>query len=245
MRNRWLKRFLVLMAGVLALPYLLTLVYAVVPPPVSATMLWKKLEGQQIDYRWRPLSDTSQNLVRSVVTAEDAGICRHNGVEWAVLGEVITEAMEREGGPTRGGSTITQQVAKNLFLWPSRSYVRKGLEIPLALWIDLVWTKTAHCRGVREHCRVGTRRLWRRSSGTTPFQEVSKGVDAVTGGQPGGVTAQSGGSQCWAPRPQNKSHGAHHSPPCQLHRALSGLPEARLRAGWTGIRQVRLVKASR
>jgi monofunctional biosynthetic peptidoglycan transglycosylase len=141
MRNRWLKRFLVLMAGVLALPYLLTLVYAVVPPPVSATMLWKKLEGQQIDYRWRPLSDTSQNLVRSVVTAEDAGICRHNGVEWAVLGEVITEAMEREGGPTRGGSTITQQVAKNLFLWPSRSYVRKGLEIPLALWIDLVWTK--------------------------------------------------------------------------------------------------------
>jgi monofunctional biosynthetic peptidoglycan transglycosylase len=137
MRNRWLKRFLVLMAGVLALPYLLTLVYAVVPPPVSATMLWKKLEGQQIDYRWRPLSDTSQNLVRSVVTAEDAGICRHNGVEWAVLGEVITEAMEREGGPTRGGSTITQQVAKNLFLWPSRSYVRKGLEIRLPCGLTL------------------------------------------------------------------------------------------------------------
>ena len=67
-------------------------------------MLWKKLEGQPIDYRWRPLSDTSQNLVRSVVTAEDAGICSHNGVEWAVLGDVISEAMQRDGGPTRGGS---------------------------------------------------------------------------------------------------------------------------------------------
>jgi monofunctional biosynthetic peptidoglycan transglycosylase len=141
MRNRWLKRFLVLMAGVAGAAIPADAGLCCRPPPVSATMLWKKLEGQQIDYRWRPLSDTSQNLVRSVVTAEDAGICRHNGVEWAVLGEVITEAMEREGGPTRGGSTITQQVAKNLFLWPSRSYVRKGLEIPLALWIDLVWTK--------------------------------------------------------------------------------------------------------
>jgi monofunctional biosynthetic peptidoglycan transglycosylase len=141
MRNRWLRRVLAAVAVVVLLPYLLTLVYAVVPPPVSATMLWKKLDGQRIDYRWRPLADTSQNLVRSVVTAEDAGICRHNGVEWGVLGEVISEAMQREGGPTRGGSTITQQVAKNLFLWPSRSYVRKALEIPLALWIDLVWTK--------------------------------------------------------------------------------------------------------
>jgi monofunctional biosynthetic peptidoglycan transglycosylase len=141
MRNRWLRRVLAAVAVVVLLPYLLTLVYAVVPPPVSATMLWKKLDGQGIDYRWRPLADTSQNLVRSVVTAEDAGICRHNGVEWGVLGEVISEAMQREGGPTRGGSTITQQVAKNLFLWPSRSYVRKALEIPLALWIDLVWTK--------------------------------------------------------------------------------------------------------
>ena len=139
LRNRWLKRGLAVLGVALLLPYVLTLVYAIVPPPVSTTMVWKKLEGNGIDYRWRPLSDTSQNLVRSVVTAEDARICLHNGVEWGVLREVISEAME--GGATRGGSTITQQVAKNLYLWPSRSYLRKALELPLALWIDLIWSK--------------------------------------------------------------------------------------------------------
>lgn len=140
-QKRWLKAAAIAVGGVLLLPYVVTLVYALVPPPVSAMMIWKKLEGQPVDYSWRPLAETSQNLVRSVVTAEDAGICRHNGVEWGVLREVMREAMEREGGASRGGSTITQQVAKNLFLWPSRSYVRKALELPLALWIDLVWSK--------------------------------------------------------------------------------------------------------
>ena len=141
LRNRWLKTGPAALGVLLLLPYVLTLVYALVPPPVSATMVWKKLEGNGIDYRWRPLAETSQNLVRSVVTAEDAGICRHNGVEWGVLRDVMKEAMERDGGASRGGSTITQQVAKNLFLWPSRSYLRKALELPLALWIDLVWSK--------------------------------------------------------------------------------------------------------
>ncbi len=141
LRNRWTRILLAAVGTALLLPYLLVLVYALVPPPVSATMLWKKLEGNPIDYRWLPLAETSQNLVRAVVTAEDAGICRHNGVEWGVLREVVRETVERDGGASRGGSTITQQVAKNLFLWPSRSYLRKALELPLALWIDLVWSK--------------------------------------------------------------------------------------------------------
>jgi monofunctional biosynthetic peptidoglycan transglycosylase len=141
LRNRWVKAVLAAVGALLLLPYVLTLVYAAVPPPVSATMLWKRLAGNPIDYRWLPLEETSQNLVRAVVTAEDAGICRHNGVEWGVLREVVRETVERDGGASRGGSTITQQVAKNLFLWPSRSYLRKALELPLALWIDLVWSK--------------------------------------------------------------------------------------------------------
>jgi monofunctional biosynthetic peptidoglycan transglycosylase len=139
--KRALRYVLYGILALLVLPYLLTLVYAFVPPPVSAMMIWKKLAGNEIDYRWRPLSETSQNLVRSVVTAEDARICEHNGVDWEALSDVVNEAINNDGGPTRGGSTITQQVAKNLFLWPSRSYVRKGLELPLALWIDLVWSK--------------------------------------------------------------------------------------------------------
>ena len=66
--------------------------------------------------------------------------CSHHGIDWGALREVIDDA-EEDGEVTRGGSTITQQVAKNLFLWPGRSVVRKALEFPLALWVDLVLPK--------------------------------------------------------------------------------------------------------
>jgi monofunctional biosynthetic peptidoglycan transglycosylase len=78
-------------------------------------------------------------LPRSVVAAEDARFCSHHGIDWDALRDVIDDA--EEGEVTRGGSTITQQVAKNLFLWQGRSVVRKALEFPLALWIDLVLPK--------------------------------------------------------------------------------------------------------
>ena len=81
----------------------------------------------------------SPYLPRTVVASEDAKFCSHRGVDWDALREVMDDA--EEGEVTRGGSTITQQVAKNLFLWPGRSVVRKALELPLALWIDLVLGK--------------------------------------------------------------------------------------------------------
>jgi monofunctional glycosyltransferase len=74
-----------------------------------------------------------------VVGAEDAKFCSHRGVDWGALREVMDDA--EDGEVVRGGSTITQQVAKNLFLWSGRSVVRKALELPLALWIDLVLGK--------------------------------------------------------------------------------------------------------
>ena len=89
--------------------------------------------------QWIDFSAISPYLPRSVVAAEDAKFCSHHGIDWGALREVIDDA--EEGEVTRGGSTITQQVAKNLFLWPGRSVVRKALEFPLALWIDLVLPK--------------------------------------------------------------------------------------------------------
>jgi monofunctional glycosyltransferase len=74
-----------------------------------------------------------------VVASEDAKFCSHHGIDWDALREVVDDA--GDGEVTRGGSTITQQVAKNLFLWPGRSIVRKALELPLALWIDAVLSK--------------------------------------------------------------------------------------------------------
>ena len=77
------------------------------------------------------------SLVRAVIAAEDQRFCSHRGVDWIELNSVL----EDEDGPSRGASTLTMQTAKNVFLWPGRSYLRKALEIPLALAIDLAWPK--------------------------------------------------------------------------------------------------------
>ena len=120
---------------VLLLPYLLAPLYRA-GHPVSALMAWRYLTGAPMSRQWTDLSAMSPWLPRSVVAAEDAKFCSHHGIDWGALREVIDDA--EDGEVTRGGSTITQQVAKNLFLWPGRSVVRKALELPLALWIDLV-----------------------------------------------------------------------------------------------------------
>ena len=79
----------------------------------------------------------SPHLAKAVVMSEDGQFCQHGGVDWAALRLVLTHA----DGPNRGASTLTMQVAKNMLLWPGRSYLRKALEIPLALILDKIWGK--------------------------------------------------------------------------------------------------------
>ena len=126
------------MLAVLLLPYLLAPLYRA-GHPVSALMAWRYLTGAPMSRQWIDLAAMSPSLPRSVVASEDAKFCSHHGIDWGALREVIDDA--EDGEVARGGSTITQQVAKNLFLWPGRSVVRKALEFPLALWIDLVLPK--------------------------------------------------------------------------------------------------------
>lgn len=126
---------------VLAMPFVVALAYRVVPPPASMLMVLRAAGGAGIDYRWRSADKISRHLVHAVVVSEDARICQHNGVDWDVLQGLVKEALDEDGEPVRGGSTIAMQTAKNLFLWPHRSYVRKGLEIPISLWIDYTWPK--------------------------------------------------------------------------------------------------------
>jgi monofunctional glycosyltransferase len=133
-----LRSLLVVIVLVLLVPYVLTPFYAA-GHPVSTLMLWRSLRGRPVERHWIALSAMSPYLPRSVVAAEDAKFCSHHGVDWDALREVVDDA--EDGEVTRGGSTITQQVAKNLFLWPGRSVVRKALELPLALWIDAVLPK--------------------------------------------------------------------------------------------------------
>lgn len=135
---RTVRAILLVVVLVLLVPYALTPFYAG-GHPVSTLMLWRSVTGQPMERRWVDLSAMSPYLPRSVVAAEDAKFCSHHGIDWGALREVMDDA--EDGEVSRGGSTITQQVAKNLFLWQGRSYVRKALELPLALWIDLVLSK--------------------------------------------------------------------------------------------------------
>ena len=116
----------------------LVLLFRFVPPP-STLMLGRWLSAEPVERSWVPLSAISPRLVAAVVASEDARFCRHGGVDWDALREVVEEA--GEDGPGRGASTITMQTVKNVFLWPGRSVIRKGIEIPLALVVDFVWSK--------------------------------------------------------------------------------------------------------
>ena len=129
---------MLILLAVLLLPYLVAPFYRT-GHPVSTLMAWRWLTGAPVSRQWINFSAISPSLPRSVVASEDAKFCSHHGIDWDALRDVIDDA--EDGEVARGGSTITQQVAKNLFLWPSRSVVRKALEFPLALWIDLVLPK--------------------------------------------------------------------------------------------------------
>lgn len=129
-----------IMLAVVVLPYVLILLY-LVPfiHPVSTLMLGELALLRGYDRRWVSFEEISPVLVQSVMMSEDGQFCSHNGVDWTQMRGVIDDALK--GVPTRGASTISMQTSKNLFLWNGRSFLRKGLELPLAMASDLVWSK--------------------------------------------------------------------------------------------------------
>lgn len=129
-----------ILGALLLLPYVLVLLYALpFVRPVSTLMLADLALFRGYDRQWVSLENISPTLVRSVMMSEDGQFCAHGGVDWVQMRGVVQDALEGEA--TRGASTIPMQTAKNLFLWNGRSFVRKGLELPLAMWADLVWSK--------------------------------------------------------------------------------------------------------
>lgn len=140
MFRRVLGLLIVTLTVLVALPVALVPIYAIPSVrPVSTLMLADWLALKPVARDWVPLAAISPVLVRTVMLSEDGQYCSHRGVDWRELNGVIDDAME--GEETRGASTIPMQTVKNLFLWTSRSFVRKGLEVPLALYADLVLTK--------------------------------------------------------------------------------------------------------
>ncbi len=116
-------------------------VYGTVPPPATPLMWLRGIDEQAWPEgrRWVPLSRISRHLQRAVLASEDARFCTHAGFDWIELKRVYEEW--RAGDGSRGASTITNQVAKNLFLWPGRSAIRKGLEAGFSVLIEALWSK--------------------------------------------------------------------------------------------------------
>ncbi|MBZ6077637.1 monofunctional biosynthetic peptidoglycan transglycosylase [Microvirga puerhi] len=139
---RWLRRLVGLGLGLILLwaaaVFWLGLLYGSLPP-VSTLMLGRWLTFQPMERQFVTLDEISPQLSLAVLTSEDGRFCDHHGIDWDALRDVVEAA--DEDGPSRGASTIPMQTAKNLFLWPGRSYLRKGLELPIALYLDLIWSK--------------------------------------------------------------------------------------------------------
>ena len=138
-RRRWLRRLALALVALLLLSALPVLVLRWVAPPTSAFMLAHALGGGEVDYRWRALPSMSPALPLALVAAEDQRFPQHHGFDVEAIRKAVAE--HAEGGDLRGASTISQQVAKNLFLWSGRSFVRKGLEAYYTGLIELAWPK--------------------------------------------------------------------------------------------------------
>jgi monofunctional biosynthetic peptidoglycan transglycosylase len=120
-------------------PLALTLLFRFIPPPVTPLMVIRLAQGHGLDKSWRPLSRISPHLQRAAIAAEDGKFCSHHGFDW----DAIDNAIDRyeTGGKVLGASTISMQTAKNLFLWPGRTFMRKGLEAYLTVYLETLWPK--------------------------------------------------------------------------------------------------------
>jgi monofunctional biosynthetic peptidoglycan transglycosylase len=141
--SRLLRRSLPLLKAALLVlvfgPVILLVLYRVVPPPITPLMVIRLFEGEGINKEWTPLEEMQPSLPKLVIAAEDNTFCSHWGFDLEAYQAQLEKSLK--GRTSRGASTLSMQLAKNLFLWPGRSYVRKALEIPLTLYVELVLPK--------------------------------------------------------------------------------------------------------
>jgi monofunctional glycosyltransferase len=136
--RRGVALILIVIVILVLAPYVIAPFYRFINP-VSMPMLWRYATGARVDRHWVPLNQISPALPLAVIIAEDGTFCVNRGIDLGAMREALRQSGDR--GESRGASTITQQTVKNLFLWQSRSYIRKALEIPLAIWLNLVLPK--------------------------------------------------------------------------------------------------------
>ncbi|HEV7735282.1 MAG TPA: monofunctional biosynthetic peptidoglycan transglycosylase [Candidatus Binatia bacterium] len=134
----WIAR---LAAAFVVASLLGVLFYRVVDPPLTPLMVIRRFEGFGIDRQWVDLDAVSPALLRAVIASEDARFFLHGGIDFAAISDARKYNEKNAGKRRRGGSTITMQCARNVFLWQGRNYLRKGLEVWFAWLMELVWPK--------------------------------------------------------------------------------------------------------
>ncbi len=125
--------------GVVLAVHFYALVLRVAPAPGTVLMVQRLAEGEAVRRNWRGLEDISPHLVQAVIAAEDSRFCQHQGIDLQAIRTALNE--HSRGGRLRGASTLTQQTAKNVFLWNGGGFVRKGAEAWMAVFIDFAWGK--------------------------------------------------------------------------------------------------------
>jgi hypothetical protein len=217
-RRGWIARLvrwglLAALAALLVLASLLLLWRFV--PPVSTLMLGRWMTLQQVERVWTPLERISPNLVAAVIASEDARFCSHAGVDW----DALDDQLDAKGGPQRGASTITMQTAKNLFLWPQRSYIRKGTGNPHCDGHRNRMAKTACNGGLSQYCRMGAWPVWRGSRRPAVFSQICRATDTAGSRASGDRPAEPDLAQSLAAKPPPWHVDGHQYPPSGVGRA--------------------------
>ncbi|WP_170004072.1 monofunctional biosynthetic peptidoglycan transglycosylase [Pseudopontixanthobacter vadosimaris] len=182
-----LKTLVSLVVGFIGISLLLVIAYRFVPVPYTATMA---MDANSVTKDWEPLASIDRNLVSAVIAAEDGKFCSHDGFDR----EAIEQAFQRnlqakeKGGVIRGGSTISQQTAKNVFLWQGGGYVRKGLEAWFTFLIEQIWGKRRIMEvylnvaetGIGTYgAEAGAQRYFNHSAGRLSVSEASRMAAAL------------------------------------------------------------------
>lgn len=142
--SRWGRRLVrfvaVSVVSALGLTLLVVLPWRWIAPPTTAFIVRERIiGGEPVLHRWVRWDEISPNLPIAAVAAEDQKFPNHRGFDWDAIGNAIER--NQQGGRVRGGSTISQQLAKNLYLWPGQNWIRKGVEAYFTVWIELLWPK--------------------------------------------------------------------------------------------------------
>jgi monofunctional biosynthetic peptidoglycan transglycosylase len=169
-RVSWIRRFLMLLFGVtVILPVGAIVLFRFVPPPITPLMLSIWISDGPVTQRWVPLQAISPNLVRAVIASEDGKFCSHHGFDLQAIDKAI--ATNAAGGTMRGASTISQQTAKNLFLSPDRTWMRKGIEAYLTVLIEALWPKRRIMETYLNIAEWGPRRFGAQAAAEANFKK--------------------------------------------------------------------------